>query len=119
MKRKIEAGASFFQTQAVFEISKLEPLARMARDMNIPLLMGVLGLRTPDVARFVKEQITGIHVPERLIAELTRAKDPVKAGIEIAARLIHEAKEVCDGVHIMNAGQEGLLQQILDEAGVR
>lgn len=119
MKRKIQAGARFFQTQAVFEISKLEPFARMARDMNVPLLMGVLVLRTPDVTRFATEHISGVHVPEKLIAELTSSKDPLQTGIEIAARLINEAKEVCDGVHIMNAGKEGLMQQILNEAGIR
>ena len=84
MKRKIQAGARFFQTQAVFEISKLEPFARMARDMNVPLLMGVLVLRTPDVTRFATEHISGVHVPEKLIAELTSSKDPLQTGIEIA-----------------------------------
>lgn len=119
MKRKIQTGARFFQTQAVFETSRLEPFARVAQDMKVPLLVGILVLATPAGARFVGERISGVHVPETIISELAESKDPTKKGIEIAARVIKEVKGLCQGVHILNVGKEGLVQHLLDQAGVR
>lgn len=119
MERKIQAGARFFQTQAVFEVSELEPFAKMAQDRKIPLLAGILLLRTPAMARYVEERVSGVRIPERLIAELENSKDSIKTGIEIAARIIGEARDLCQGVHIMTGGREDLVRQVLDKAGVR
>ena len=118
MERKIEAGARFFQTQAVFEISSLDPFVKTAREKNVPLLAGVMVLRTPAMARFVNKHVSGFQVPENLVAELEASPDPTRTGVQIAARTLHEAKGFCQGVHIMNAGKQGLVQQILAEAGI-
>ena len=118
MERKLKAGARFFQTQAVFEVPKLKPFAQLAQDNNVPLFMGVLLLKRPTIAKFVNEHVPGVDVPGNLIAELEGSKDSIQCGIEIAARIIAEAKDVCRGVHIMAGGSEGLVPQILDKAGI-
>jgi methylenetetrahydrofolate reductase (NADPH) len=118
MERKIQAGARFFQTQAVFDISKLEPFAQLAHDMNVPLLIGVLLLKTPAMAKFINKYVSGVYVPDNLIAELENSKDPTRSGIEMAARIINEAKEVCQGAHIMTGGREELVKEILETAGI-
>ena len=118
MERKIQAGARFFQTQAVFDVSKLGPFVDLARRMNVPLLAGILLLKTPALARYVNERVPGVEIPENLITELERSADPAKTGIEIAARIIVESKEVCRGVHIMAGGREDLVKEILEKAGV-
>ena len=118
MERKIQAGARFFQTQAVFDVSKLGPFVDLARKMNVPLLAGILLLETPAMARYVNERVPGVEIPENLITELERSADPAKTGIEIAARIIVESKEVCRGVHIMAGGREDLVKEILEKAGV-
>lgn len=118
MERKIQAGARFFQTQAVFDVSKLGPFVDLARRMNVPLLAGILLLKTPALARYVNERVPGVEIPENLITELERSADPTKTGIEIAARIIVESKEVCRGVHIMAGGREDLVKEILEKAGV-
>jgi methylenetetrahydrofolate reductase (NADPH) len=119
MKRKIQAGACFFQTQGLFEVSALEPFANLARDMEIPLLMGVLFLKTAKEARFFNDRVSGLRVPEKVITQLERSRDPIKTGIDIAAKIISEAKGLCEGVHIMNVGEAGLIQEILHNAGIR
>jgi methylenetetrahydrofolate reductase (NADPH) len=118
MERKIQAGARFFQTQAVFDVSKLGPFVVLARRMNVPLLAGILVLNTPALARYVNERVPGVEIPENLITELERSADPAKTGIEIAARILVESKEVCRGVHIMAGGREDLVKEILEKAGV-
>ena len=119
MERKIEAGAQFFQTQAIYDPKVFEDFMNKASKYNVPVLCGIVIIKSPGMANYMNNFVPGVHVPEKLIAELTSSKDPLQTGIEIAARLITEAKEVCDGVHIMNAGKEGLVQQILNEAGIR
>jgi methylenetetrahydrofolate reductase (NADPH) len=118
MERKIQAGAHFFQTQAVFEISKLEPFAKLAWKMNVPLLIGVLLLKTPNMAKFINKNVSGVCVPDNLIAELEKSNDPTKKGIEIGARIINEAKDICKGAHIMTGGREDLVEEILNNAGL-
>jgi methylenetetrahydrofolate reductase (NADPH) len=118
MERKIKAGARFFQTQAVFEISKLDPFVRMAREKNVPLLAGIMVLGRPDMARFINKHVSGFQVPEWLITKLENSEDPTRTGVQIAAKTINEAKNLCHGVHIMNAGKQGLVKRILAEAGI-
>jgi len=118
MERKIQAGARFFQTQAVFEISKLEPFARKAQEMNVPLLLGILLLKSPAMATFINEHVSGVHVPEGFVNELKSSKNPIQSGIGIAAKIINEAKDVCQGIHIMTVGREELVKQVLDKAGI-
>jgi len=118
MKRKIQAGARFLQTQAVFEISKVGPFVTAAKEMEVPLLVGVLLLKSGKMARFVNENVSGVTVPEAVIAELDGSKDPLKTGVEIAARIINEARDICQGVHIMTVGREDLVGEILDQTGL-
>jgi 5,10-methylenetetrahydrofolate reductase len=118
MERKIEAGARFFQTQAVFDVSQLEPFAKMAQDRGVPLLAGVLILRTARMVRYVMERISGMSIPEKLITELEKSKDSIQRGIEIAAEIVREAKDVCQGVHIMTVGREDLVKRVIDGAAV-
>ena len=118
MQRKIQAGARFFQTQAVFDVSKLEPFVDLAKKMNVPLMVGILLLKTPAMARYLNDHVSGIHVPEELIAELEKSSEPTKTGVEIAARMIKESKELTQGVHIMTGGREELVKEILEMASM-
>jgi 5,10-methylenetetrahydrofolate reductase len=118
MERKIQAGALFFQTQAVFEPPKILPFAQLAQDRNIPLLMGVMILKNPAMAKFVKSHIAGIDIPENFIAELENAKDPTQKGLEMAAGIICRAKDMCQGVHIMAGGDAQLVHGVLKKAGI-
>ena len=71
-------------------------------------------LKSAKMARFLNDNVAGVNVPEELIRELEKARDPLEKGIEIAARQIKEMKEICQGVHIMTIGQEEIINDILD-----
>ena len=74
-------------------------------------------LTSPGGVRFVNEHVSGLRVPEALGAELDRAADPAVAGVKIAAALLREARSMCDGVHLMNAGPK-MVKRVVQEAGL-
>jgi 5,10-methylenetetrahydrofolate reductase len=121
MKKKIAAGARFFQTQAVFAPERLEAFMERAAPLRVPVLAGLVLPKSPTLARFMKEKVPGMYVPDELIAELAAVPkaDRRKKAVEVAARIIRRIRPVCQGVHIMALGWEDLLPDILAEAGLR
>jgi 5,10-methylenetetrahydrofolate reductase len=118
MEKKVEAGAQFFQTQAVYDAKKFAEFMSMVQNMNVPILAGVVVLRSAAMARYMNEKTAGIRVPEILIEEMEKADDKAKKGIEIAARVINEVKGLCQGIHIMAIGMEKRVSDIIDAAGL-
>ncbi len=118
MGKKIEAGAQFFQTQAVFDPQKFEAFMKRVEGFGVPVMVGIIPLKSAGMARFMNRNISGIQVPEELIEAMEKASDRVQTSIEIAGRLIRETKDMCQGVHIMALGWEKHIPAILDEAGL-
>jgi 5,10-methylenetetrahydrofolate reductase len=118
MEKKIAAGARFFQTQAIYDITTLTKLMKRAEGFGVPILAGIIPLKSAGMARFMNKNVAGVFVPEELIKKMTEAEDKVQAGIEIAANLIKEVKDMCQGVHIMAIGWEKRVPQIIDAAGL-
>lgn len=118
MKKKIIAGAKFFQTQAVYDIRTIEKFKEVTKHLNTKILVGIIPLKSAGMARFMNKKIPGINVPDELIDRLKLCKDPVKEGIKIAGEFIVELKNrnLCDGVHIMAIGAEENVPLILDAA---
>jgi 5,10-methylenetetrahydrofolate reductase len=118
MEKKVRAGAQFFQTQAVYDPKAFESFMGQVKHMNVPVMAGIVLLRSAGMARFMNRNVAGIRVPDALIEEMDKAEDRTKKGVEIAARLIREMKPMCQGVHIMAIGTERLVPDILDQAGL-
>jgi methylenetetrahydrofolate reductase (NADPH) len=118
MEKKIEAGAQFFQTQAVYEPEKFEAFMNQVEGFGVPVMVGIILLKSAGMARFMNRNVAGIHVPDHLIAEIEEAKDRAKTSAEIAGRLIGEMKGLCQGVHIMALGWEKYVPAVLDSAGL-
>ena len=119
LKKKVEAGADFIQTQAVYDPERFAEFMDRVKDYNVPVLAGIIPLRSAGMARFMNKNVPGIRVPEGLIEEMDQAEDRVKKSIEIAARLIKEIRNLCQGVHIMAIGWEEIVPDILKAAGLR
>ncbi len=118
LERKVKAGAEFIQTQAIYEPGKFEAFMKEAKKFNVPIMVGIVLLRSAAMARFMNKNVAGIHVPDALIDEIDKAEDKAKKGIEIAARIINETKGMCQGTHIMAIGLEHRVPAILDAAGL-
>jgi 5,10-methylenetetrahydrofolate reductase len=116
MEKKVKAGAQFFQTQAVYEPKKFEEFMQAVKHFNVPVLAGIILLKSAGMARFMNKNVAGVHVPDNLIEEMEKAEKKVDKSIEIAARLINELKGFCQGVHIMPIGWETRVPAVLDAA---
>ena len=118
MEKKVKAGAQFFQTQAVYEPEKFEEFMKAVSYLNVPVLVGIVLLRSAAMARFMNLNIAGVHVPDNLIEEMEGAENRAQKSVEIAARLIKKMKPLCQGVHIMAIGWEKRVPEVLDAAGL-
>ena len=118
MEKKISVGARFFQTQAVFDPDAFAKFMKRVEGFGVPILAGVIPLKSVGMARFMNKNVSGVFVPEELIDKMAKAEDKVATGIEIAANLIKELKHICQGVHLMAIGWEKRVPAILDAAGL-
>lgn len=118
MEKKVRAGAQFFQTQAVFEPEKFEKFMQEAQKFGVPVLVGIVLVKSAGMARYMNKNVAGIHVPDDLIEEMEIAENKLQKGIEIAGRLIKEMRDICQGVHIMAIGLETSVPAVLEAAGL-
>lgn len=118
MEKKVRAGASFIQTQGIFDAERFAAFMSQAKDFGVPIIAGIILLKSAGMARFMNENVAGVHVPEPLIQEMAAAENRVQTSISIAARLIGEIKDLCQGVHIMPIGWERHVPAVLNAAGL-
>jgi methylenetetrahydrofolate reductase (NADPH) len=121
-EKKVEAGAEFFQTQAIYDLDNFAKFMEYARQFPVKILAGIVLLVSARMAKYMTENVPGIFVPQNLIDELASAPkgEALNKGIEIAGRMIATLKEesICDGVHVMAIGREEVVPDILAAAGL-
>lgn len=121
-EKKVTAGAQFFQTQGIFDLSKLRRFMQYASQFNIKILAGIIVLSSARMAKYMNENVPGIIVPQGLIDEFASVEKGkgLQKGIEIAAGLIRAIKEerLCHGVHIMAVGNEKIVPDILEASNL-
>ncbi|MCX8083066.1 MAG: methylenetetrahydrofolate reductase [bacterium] len=119
MERKIEAGARFFQTQAVYDLISFENFMKKASGFGMPVLGGIVLLKSAAMAKFMNENVAGVNVPEKYINMMASAdkKDRPKVSVQIAAELIKGMKGMCSGIHIMPLGWEKYVPDVLEASG--
>ena len=118
MEKKINAGARFFQTQAIYDVDSFAEFMKRVEGFKVPVLAGIIPLKSVGMARFMNRSVAGVFVPEELIKKMADAEDKAQTGIQIAADLIKDLKDICQGVHVMAIGWEKKVPQILDAAGL-
>jgi len=118
MEKKIAVGAKFFQTQAVYNVDIFTKFMKRVEGFGVPILAGVIPLKSVGMARFMNKNVSGVFVPEELIDKMSKAEDKAATGMDIAANLIMELKHTCQGVHLMAIGWEKRVPAILDAAGL-
>ncbi len=119
-EKKVEAGAEFFQTQAIYDLDNFAKFMQYARQFPVKILAGIVLLSSAKMAKYMTDNVPGIFVPQYLIDELATAPKggALNKGIEIAGRMIATLKKeaLCDGVHIMAIGREEVVPDILRAA---
>ena len=120
MEKKVEAGAEFFQSQAVYEVDKFADFMKKVKPLKVPVMAGIVFLKSPAMAKFMNANVAGIHVPDEIIDELASVpkEKRVEKSLEISARLIKQLKDLCQGIHIMSLGWERHIATVLEMAGL-
>ncbi len=118
MEQKIAAGARFFQTQAVYDIEIFKRFITATAHLKVPLLAGIVLLKSAGMARFMNKNVSGVFVPDELIRQMASAGDRTAVSVDIAARLIRGLKPLCQGIHIMPIGWNKKMPLVLDAAGL-
>lgn len=131
--QKVEAGAAYIQTQGIFDTESLKRFldAVDRAGIQVPIMAGIIPLKTAGMARFMNGNVPGIAVPEEQIQRLEAAAEegrqtgvkglPGRLGMDLAAELIAQIKDekLCAGVHIMAIGAEKNVPVILKKAGIQ
>jgi methylenetetrahydrofolate reductase (NADPH) len=126
LKKKVEAGADFIQTQIVYNVEKFKNWMKMVCDMGlnekVKILAGVSPIKSIGAAKYMKTKIPGMDVPDEIITRLQGVpKDQVpKEGIRICVDIINQLKEIkgVAGVHIMAIEWEETVPEIVEAAGL-
>jgi len=119
MVEKRDAGAAFFQTQAVYDPGAFERFVERVDVLGVRLLAGILPVKSPKMAAYMNEHVPGIEIPDALVRKIADSSDRAATSSEIAAAVISEIRPMCRGVHVMAIGWEDKVPGILEAAGVR
>jgi len=101
-RQKIEAGASFAMTQALFDLSYLDRFEELIGGCPVPLLLGIFYVRSYQLAVRLHNEVPGIVVPEEVQRRLEQAGPRAGAeGLALAKELYGEAREKVAGVYVI------------------
>ena len=115
MEQKREAGAMFFQTQAIYDPVAFDAFIDRIHNRDAKILAGIIPVKSERMARYMNKHVPGIDVPEILIREIAESKDPVATSIAQCRRILQQIRPLCDGVHIMAIGWERYIPDILTD----
>jgi homocysteine S-methyltransferase len=101
-ERKVEAGANILFTQPLFEMATLEAFLKRIEHLKVPLMLGIIPLRSYKHADFLHNEVPGMRIPERF-REIMRSagKDGVSVGVKLSTDFIKEAKGAVAGIYMM------------------
>jgi methylenetetrahydrofolate reductase (NADPH) len=127
LAKKVEAGAQFVQTQFVFDVPAFARWMAQVRDLGLPercaVLAGVGAVRSVRALEYMREHVPGVEVPDGVFQRLQAVpKDQQAAeGVKLAAEIIQQVNEIpgVAGVHLLVAGNEQAIPDILDRAGLQ
>ncbi len=120
LEKKVAAGAKFIQTQAVYEPAALERFMKAAEHVGVPILAGIVMLKSAGMARFMNGNVAGVSVPDHLIQRLADAskEDLQKVSIDITAQLMRDMAGMCKGFHLMPLGWSKPAVEAIEAAGL-
>lgn len=99
LKVKLAAGAHFVQTQPIYDPEIAKRFMDAVQDLPVYVLIGILPLKGPKMARYLHEKVPGITIPANIMERME--KHGKQAGLEIARELMDSLQGICHGLHIM------------------
>jgi len=124
LAKKVKAGVDFIQTQAVYDVPKFAKYMEMACDQGLDkqvhILAGVIPIRSVGMARYMRDYVSGVSVPDEIITRLEQAEKAKEEGVKIILEIIEQLKEIpgVHGIHIMAVGWEDIVPEMVAKAGL-
>jgi len=124
LAKKVKAGVDFIQTQAVYDVPKfaryMEMTCDQGLDKQVHILAGVIPIRSVGMARYMRDYVSGVSVPDEIIARLEQAEKAKDEGVKIILEIIEQLKEIpgVHGIHIMAVGWEDIVPEMVEQAGL-
>ena len=120
LEKKVEAGAQFVQTQAVYDPKAFEAFMKKVEHIDVPILVGIVMLKNAGMGKYMNRGVPGVVVPDETIQRLTdcEKEDRQKVSIDICGELIASMKDMCQGAHLMTLGWDHCVPDIIKAAGV-
>jgi methylenetetrahydrofolate reductase (NADPH) len=137
LAKKVKAGADFIQTQLIYNVERFAEFMEKVRELGLHeqvyILAGIGPLKSPGMARYMRDQVAGLDVPDAIVDRMTKATagiDPEdkkarrnawrKEGMQVAIDLIKEMQEIegVAGVHVMAIEWEEAVKPIVEGAGL-
>jgi 5,10-methylenetetrahydrofolate reductase len=116
MEKKIEAGARFFQTQAVYDPGVFEKMVKKTEKFGVPIQCGIVVIKSPQMGKFMNENVSGITVPGRIIESIgsVSKEDRKKKAAEITIELVREIAPMAQGIHFMPLGWSDIVPEVVE-----
>jgi 5,10-methylenetetrahydrofolate reductase len=124
LAKKVRAGVDFIQTQAVYDVPKfaryMEAVCDRGLDKQVHILAGIIPIRTTGMARYMRDYVSGVSVPDEIITRLEQSPKAKEEGVKIILEIIEQLKEIpgVHGIHIMAVGWEDIVPEIVTKAGL-
>lgn len=125
LRKKVEAGAEFVQTQSVYNVEKfsrwMDEICSENLDKQVHILAGVTPLKSIKMAERMKYHVPGTDVPDEVFMRIKNAADPAKEGYEIALETIRELKNLqgIHGIHITALFWEEIIPALVRDTGLK
>jgi len=125
LEKKINAGLDFVQTQCVYDMDRFEKWMQQVCDRGLhercKILAGVTPLKSAGMARYMRDAVAGVSVPQYYVDRISRAKDPKAEGIDICVEQIQQLRQMrgVAGIHIMAIEWEEKVAEIVEKAGLK
>lgn len=124
LAKKVKAGAEFIQTQAIFDVDKfavwMKAVKERGLDQQVHVLAGVIPMKSARMAAYMRDNVSGVCVPDELVTRMEKAADPKEEGVKICLEIIAKLKDIpgVHGIHIMAVGWEEMVPVIVEKAGL-
>lgn len=116
MNKKIEAGAQFFISPPLFELSAIKPFLKRVDLNKTTIIPTVLLLKSLGMARYMARNVDHVYIPDSLIQRIQKAPEKVRECVQIASEMVATLKqEGFSGVLLSTIGWEHKLSEILEK----
>ena len=124
LEKKVRAGADFIQTQGVYDVERFARYMELVRERGlherVHILAGIIPMKSAGMARYMRDYVAGLSVPDELVERMENAEDAKEEGVRITLEIIEQLREIegVHGIHLMAVAWEDIVPVIVERAGL-